>query len=52
MAAYAGRQCNGRFTEVTRVRSINDVLLRNGHDALSVPGFDLPVVHATTGEQL
>ena len=52
IAEGAGRHGNGRFTEVTLVRSINDVLLRSGDDALSVNGFDITVVNATTGEQL
>lgn len=43
---------NGRFTEVTMVRYLNDVLLRSGDDALSVNWFELTVVNATTGEQL
>jgi len=52
MAASEGRHFNGRFTEVTMVRYINDVLLRSGSDALSVHWFDITVVHAKTGEQL
>lgn len=52
MAAHEGRHFNGRFTEVTRVRYINDVLLRSGDDAVSVNWFDLTVVNAKTGEQL
>src|SRR5712692_9762227 len=52
MAAHEGRHCNGRFTEVTRVRSINDVRLRRGDDAGSVHWFDFTVVKAKTGEQL
>jgi len=52
MAERAGRRWPGRFTEVTLVRSINDVLLRGGDDALSVHWFDITVVNATTGEQL
>jgi hypothetical protein len=52
MAEREGRRWNGRFTEVTLVRYINDVLLRGGDDALSVNGFDITVVNATTGEQL
>lgn len=46
------RHWNGRFTEVTQVRYLNDVLLRRGDDALSVHWFDLTVINATTGEQL
>ena len=52
MAEREGRRWNGRFTEVTLVRYINDVLLRGGDDALSVHWFDITVVNATTGEQL
>ena len=52
MAARAGRRWHGRFTEVTLVHYINDVLLRGGDDALSVHWFDITVVNATTGEQL
>jgi hypothetical protein len=43
---------HGRFTEVTLVRSLHDVLLRRGADALSVHGCKSTVAHATTGEQL
>ena len=46
------RRWNGRFTEVTRYRYINDVLLRGGDDALSVNWFEITVVNAKTGEQL
>jgi hypothetical protein len=52
MAEREGRRWNGRFTEVTLVRYINDVLLRGGDEALSVNWFDITVVNATTGEQL
>ena len=52
MAEREGRRWNGRFTEVTLVRSINDVLLRGGADALAVHWFAITVVKATTGEQL
>ena len=52
IAEHEARHFNGRFSEVTLVRSINDVLLRSGDDALSVNWFDITVVHATTGEQL
>jgi len=52
MAEREGRRWNGRFTEVTLVRYINDVLLRGGADALSVNWFAITVVKATTGEQL
>jgi hypothetical protein len=52
MAACEGRRWNGRFTEVTLVRYINDVLLRSGADTLSVHWFDITVVNAKTGAQL
>ncbi len=45
------RRRNGRFTEVTHYRSINDVGLRGGRDALSVHWLEITVVHAKTGEQ-
>jgi hypothetical protein len=47
-----GRHWNGRFTEVTRVRYINDVRLRGGDDALPVKWFEITVVNTKTGEQL
>ncbi len=49
---HEARHFNGRFTEVTMVRYMNDVLLRRGPNALSVHWFDLTVVNAQTGEQL
>ena len=52
MAEREGRCWNGRFTEVTMYRYINDVLLRGGDDALSVNWFEITVVNAKTGEQL
>ena len=52
MAAREGHHWNGRFTEVTLVHYLNDVLLRSGDDAMSVNWFDLTVVKASTGEQL
>jgi hypothetical protein len=52
MAAREVRHWNGRFTEVTLVHYLNDVLLRRGDDALSVNWFDSTVVNAKTGEQL
>ena len=51
LATHEGRHCNGRFTAVTLVRSINDVRLRSDDNAWSVHWFDLTVVHAKTGEQ-
>jgi hypothetical protein len=52
LALRAGRHWNGRCTEVTLVRYLNDVLLRSGDDAVSVNWFDRTVVKAATGEQL
>jgi hypothetical protein len=52
MATCEEHHWNGRFTAVTLVRYLNDVLLRRGDDALSVNWFDIPVVNAKTGEQL
>jgi hypothetical protein len=52
MAVLEGRHWNGRFTEVTMVRYLNNVFLRGGHDTLSVNWFELTVVNAKTGEQL
>jgi hypothetical protein len=52
MAGYEGRRWNGRFTEVTLVRYLNDVFLRSGEGALSVNWFEITVVNAKTGEQL
>src|SRR3989442_6534110 len=52
MAKHAGHAWNGRFTAVTLVRDINDVLLRSGDDTVSVNGFEITVVNATTGAQL
>jgi len=52
MAERTVHHWNGRFTEVTMVRYLNDVLLRSGDDALSVNWFAITVVNAKTGEQL
>ena len=52
IAACEEPHWNGRFTEVTRVRYLNDVLLRSGDAAMSVNWVDLTVINATTGEQL
>jgi hypothetical protein len=52
IAAHEAGHFNGRFTEVTIVRYINDIMLRSGDDALSVNWFDMTVVNANTGEQL
>ena len=52
MAAREVHHWNGRFTEVTLVRYLNDVFLRSGDNALSVNWFEITVVNAKTGEQL
>jgi hypothetical protein len=52
VAEREGRRWHGRYTEGTLVRSMNDVLLRGGDDALSVNGFAITVVNAKTGAQL
>jgi hypothetical protein len=52
MVQLESRHWNGRYTEVTLYRYINDVLLRSGNDALSVQWFEMTVVNAKTGEQL
>jgi hypothetical protein len=52
MAEFERRRWNGRFTEVSLYRYINDVRLRGGDDALSVNWFEITVVNAKTGEQL
>ncbi len=52
MAECEQRHWNGRFTEVTLVRYLNDVRLRSGDDALPINWVEITVVNATTGEQL
>ena len=52
VAEHEGRRWNGRYTEATLVRYINDVLLRGGNAALSVHWFEITVVNTKTGEQL
>jgi hypothetical protein len=52
LAALERRHWNGRFTEVRLYRYINDVRLREGHDALSINWFEITVVNAKTGQQL
>ena len=51
-AEHTERRFNGRWTDVTMVRYINDVRLRRGADALSIHWLEVTVVKATTGEQL
>jgi len=52
MATREEPHWNERFTEVTMVRYLNEVLLRRGDEALSVNGFAITVVDAKTGAQL
>src|SRR5712691_9803355 len=52
MATRAEHHWHGRFTEVTMVRYLNEVLLRRGDDAMAVNWFEITVVNAKTGEQL
>ena len=46
------RRRRGRVPAVLLYRSINEVVLRGGKDALSVNWFEITSVHATTGAQL
>src|SRR5262249_18404222 len=46
------RRRRGRVPEVRLYRSINEVVLRGGKDALSINWCEITSVHATTGEQL
>jgi hypothetical protein len=46
------RRRHGRVTEVALYRFINDVLLQDGKQTLSVNWVEMTLVHATTGEQL
>lgn len=52
MTVCESRHWNGRFMEVSIYRSLNDVLLLDGKDALSVNWFEITVVNAKTGAQL
>jgi hypothetical protein len=52
LAACERRHWNGRFTEVSLYRFLNDVLLLDGKEALSVNWFAITVINAQTGEQL
>lgn len=52
ITACESRHWNGRFTEVSLYRALQNVLLLDGKDALSVNWFDITVVNAKTGEQL
>ena len=46
------RRQTGRITEVVQYRFINEVLLQEGSQALSVNWVEITVVNAKTGEQL
>ena len=52
IATGASRHWNGRCTEGSLYRSLNEVLLLDGQEALSVNWFEITVVNAKTGEQL
>ncbi len=52
IAVWESRHWNGRFTEVSQYRWLNDVRLLDGKEALSVNGLEITVRHATTGERL
>ncbi len=52
VAEHDGRRWNGRYTEATLVRSINDVLLRGGDAALAVNWCARTVGKTKTGAQL
>jgi hypothetical protein len=52
ITTWERRHWNGRFTEVSLYRALNDVLLLDGKDALSVNWCEITVVNAKTGEQL
>ena len=51
IVACERRHWNGRCTAVSMDRSLNDGLLLDGKEALSVHGFESTVVNATTGAQ-
>jgi hypothetical protein len=52
LAVCEARHWNGRFTDVTMVRYLNEVFLGRGDDAVAVNWFEITVVQAKTGEQL
>jgi hypothetical protein len=51
IATGESRHWNGRFTEVSMYRFVNDVLFRDGQETLAVNGCEITVVNAKTGEQ-
>ena len=52
ITACERRHWNGRFTEVSLYRFLNDVLLLDGKEALPVNWFEITVINTKTGEQL
>ena len=52
ISQYEERERKGAVTEVTLYRFINDVLLKEGEQRLSVNWVEMTVVNAKTGEQL
>jgi len=52
MVQLESRHWNGRYTEVSVYRYVNDVRLRDADAAVVVQWVDITVVHGTTGEQL
>jgi hypothetical protein len=50
--ALETRRKHGRFTDITRYRYLNEVLLRGGSGALAVNWLEITSVNAKTGEQL
>ena len=52
MVECAQRRKHGRLTEVAQYRFVNDVLLQEGPQALSVNWVEITVLNAKTGEQL
>lgn len=52
IAHHAQRCRQGRVTEVTRYRFINEVLLQDGKHARAVNWVEMTVINAKTGEQL
>jgi hypothetical protein len=51
IATGESRHWNGRFTEVSMYRFVNDVLFRDGQETLAVNWCEITVVNAKTGEQ-
>jgi hypothetical protein len=51
MVEWEQRRKNGRLTDVAQYRFVNEVLLQEGPQALSVNWVEIPVINAKTGEQ-